>query len=601
MHSFHVSLRACPQDLAKHSLKSIRGEGFACLLAGTLCHQLGQQSFQRLPGADPLDGVLQARGASQSSPEQKIYKELHRQTREIRRRNRDQEAAYLASAKERYADSVADVENVLHNRRILKEMGSWLSVPHRCPTLLLQTKASDACETFLQNADETGRGMQTKLCQKWQERHLGVRAPAPKRRVRGIYRSECWQQGCCLCGTAARRFANQATSVLRTACKDAPHAHSLLNAFMVLLWVGGKQAISADIDLSNNDVVHRVTYIPLHYLKPWRPTFVEVKLQQSLQSFLQSLPRRAGLHSDASLWHTLSLVDPAGGELPFLTPFAFAKTLDLSLHWSVLLLELSTRKTPFIGSAGLVRARVSSANFLQIWPQDVHQRVDVFDMEEENDAGEAADPLQDEAGPEDPLPAQEDIESDSVSSQSGLACGLSSSSDSSTSNRSQRSMARQHSTSESDGSDVEIENLEGNRRRNENNNDDNNNQPVPDLQEAAPVPARLDAGLQRQRRPDSFSWGAGFFFTRRLHPPGWQILCRYHRDGAAACTKTSSCSDEQAGSVIRRMKSWALNAPTHETKASHQGRRGLPAESAEHERLSDEQLDELVGRLPPPG
>ena len=118
--------------------------------------------------------------------------------------------------------------------------------------------------------------------------------------------------------------------------------------------------------------------------------------------------------------------------------------------------------------------------------------------------------------------------------------------------------------------------------------------------EIAPVAQIRAPPAARVHNAESFAWGS-FFFTRRENPPAWQILCRYHppRGRAAACTKSCQFATEaESDQVIRRMKSWALRAHLHDSKTSHQGARGLPAELPAHRELSDMELDELRAAMP---
>ena len=265
---------------------------------------------------------------------------------------------------------------------------------------------------------------------------------------------------------------------------------------------------------------------------------------------------------------------------------------------------------PWVESVAKVKARVCCGTFLEVWspeaPLEVGFDADGFGVEQVAEGN-----LMNQDGEEDPL--QSDIELPEACEQDNdddVVAGPVCDDHGSVSSRSTRGRASPRQRSSSSSSNSSTSSREGGSPQcsNSSHSTASNNPPQPvradgpvrDASEQhVAVEANEGAGGSRQRRPDSFSWGH-FLFTRRTSPPGWQVLCKYHRDAAAACTKTCTCSDNEAGPVIRRMKSWALTAGAHASKRSHQGSRGLPAEADAHKRLSDAEMDALVADMPPP-
>ena len=488
--------------------------------------------------------------------------QLKDQARVIRQQNRAESEALRAASQARLSLSRLEAEETLCDRRLLREFGEWLCVPHTCPALFLHRTASEACRTVVADGISSGRGALKRLSEGWRQRHLGIREPGRRPNIKAVKQSECSQQGCCVCRTPVRQLWVQIASTLRRRCQHPPLSETLVQSKMFLLWVGSSSKISEPPRVADPSLVYRLTYIALQYLKPWRPTFVEATLQSSLAEFLSALPQDGPLDS-SNAWHVVSLRMPTDA-LPIYTPFAFAQTLDLSLHWSVLLLELSGRSTPFIQSAGQVKARVCCETFLEAWspegPLDAALDVDALGLEEEvgppnNEFAEEELLLQPveaceaEAGDDEVAPPDCDEDLGSVGSGSR---GRNSSRNSSRSGS--RSSSTSSSCSRNSGSSRSSKNSE------------RNPPPVPAGRPAHDHEVQNDdaaanegAGGSRQRRPDTFTWGH-FVFTRRVAPPGWQVLCKYHKEASAACTKTASCSDVEAVAVIRRLKSWALTA-----------------------------------------
>ena len=99
----------------------------------------------------------------------------------------------------------------------------------------------------------------------------------------------------------------------------------------------------------------------------------------------------------------------------------------------------------------------------------------------------------------------------------------------------------------------------------------------------------------RQRRAETFEW-RGFRFTFKPATSGrssYMVLCRYHSIAGEAtkCTRTAGWSEEaQREDVVRRLKTWCINAPRWSNRQEHQSHRGI-------EVMTDEQLAAAV--LPP--
>eukprot|EP00971_Amphidinium_carterae_P149856 2970914-Amphidinium_carterae.1 len=152
---------------------------------------------------------------------------------------------------------------------MLRGLGPWISWAHQCPAITLPFTATRLCG----EADGQGLG---KLADAWHLRHLGLKAAAP-RKTRGLVRSECFQHGTCLCRQKQRAVWQQAATALKAQCKDSSKQCGLLNGDLLILWLGSPQVFDIQDATTWEETTITATYIPLHYSKPWRPTFLEVQ------------------------------------------------------------------------------------------------------------------------------------------------------------------------------------------------------------------------------------------------------------------------------------------------------------------------------------
>ena len=291
---------------------------------------------------------------------------LHNHAQVIRQKNGAASKALCEAAEARLSESIEQAEIMFQNRRLLREMGQWLAVPHSCPAAFLHKSVSEACRAGVVDGSCSGRGSPKRLSEAWHRRHLGIREPSRSPKVKGVRRSECWKQGCCLCRSGAQKLSLQTAATLRQRLQHPPLSESLLQSKIFCLWLGSSEKLPDRLSASDpSSLVYRLAYIPLQYLKPWRPTFMEVSLESSLAEFLGSLPQDGPLDG-MELWHTVCFCRPTD-RMPLYTPFDFARSLDSSLHWSILLLELSGRSVPWVESVAKVKARVCCGTFLEVW------------------------------------------------------------------------------------------------------------------------------------------------------------------------------------------------------------------------------------------
>eukprot|EP00971_Amphidinium_carterae_P112925 2236395-Amphidinium_carterae.1 len=253
----------------------------------------------------------------------------------------------------------------------LLELGTWLSFrpdtgAEQCG---LCFDAMSAC-----SSQDTGEHCISKFRSQWQHRHVGI-PRAAKVKVKGRQESKCFQTGVCHCrrscrGMRAAALWQKAQVVLKQYFAEKPVGEALLDADICLLWLP-----DVSCERENHAQVLaktvRCTSVPCHYLRPWRPTLLElapateecktILLELSEQLLRKSLPET---YKDTFVNFRVNLLDRGPA---FFTVLEFFKTLDSSLSWRVALMQLSQSRRPFVNSDGLVRASLISAECLRFW------------------------------------------------------------------------------------------------------------------------------------------------------------------------------------------------------------------------------------------
>eukprot|EP00971_Amphidinium_carterae_P198858 3946349-Amphidinium_carterae.1 len=102
----------------------------------------------------------------------------------------------------------------------------------------------------------------------------------------------------------------------------------------------------------------QLVFVPWHCLKPWRPTLLKLVPHTDVEQGRLSLLARTLLGCKSRLeddYYTVA-VAPSSIDGPcFLSFVEFCEELDTELTWSVAVLNLSHRQTPFVNSAGLAK------------------------------------------------------------------------------------------------------------------------------------------------------------------------------------------------------------------------------------------------------
>ena len=155
-------------------------------------------------------------------------------------------------------------------------------------------------------------------------------------------------------GTLLNKMWLKAEEALKQFFLDDLSSKKLKSADAVVLWMGFRD---------DRCVAQRLTAAPVHYMRPWRPTFL--LLQQVAAPF--SSPQ-LGSGRDGKVVTCTVAVDEAG--LPhFYTPHQLLASYNKELKWKLSVAFLSTLDKPMIHSAGRFNI-VFPANreAVQWWP-----------------------------------------------------------------------------------------------------------------------------------------------------------------------------------------------------------------------------------------
>ena len=245
--------------------------------------------------------------------------------------------------------------------RTLTELGPWTPVPASSDTVVRVYNVDDACKEQSASVRQ--------LSQAWKLEHCGLRK-APAQKLAGLKLPPCLHEGVCHCrrsrsGFKAKGNRKLARHAIQQLLTGKVGQDSLVRGEVVLVW-----SARADDGL----VQQRVTYVAAQYLKPWRPTFLELLVPQAVQHrFNECFP---GIDKERALqeeFFTLQVAVTDDNGPSFSTYLEFLSSLDVALSWWLGVMYLSDRLTPFLVSAGFVKTclRKNAAQVLAI-PGQAH-------------------------------------------------------------------------------------------------------------------------------------------------------------------------------------------------------------------------------------
>ena len=178
-------------------------------------------------------------------------------------------------------------QNVLSDKQRLANMSalSWVSFPHPCPALAAQFNPDALVPKTWPKNPQTTTTSCGHLAREWERRHLGI--STPDRAVPRPIPQKCYDDHFCSCQGRGRRV-RVVHSRLRSCLTQMREEPSMEQAFsqarIVLHWSaepatteapqGQASAASSSTAPPPNlrGCQHWFTHIPLHYVRPWRPT-----------------------------------------------------------------------------------------------------------------------------------------------------------------------------------------------------------------------------------------------------------------------------------------------------------------------------------------
>ena len=467
-------------------------------------------------------------------------------------------------------------------RRNLQDIVAWTPVPHNhsCQSAF----ASVGIDSAAAAADKKSTVSQAELELAWLRRHSIVTGEECQVPDPGLtHPRPCRLQNFCVCSARGRSVAwcwSRMQAVLKQRFQG-PDAEPLVNGEVCLL-VRGRGLNAHNVEAT---LCHQLVYVPLHYMRPWRPTFLSVQVSAISRVNVDQLEHVCdGAAEERHM--VLECVEDEVGHPVFLSPFEMVDRLDLQCELEILVLRLSTRRSPLVGGTGKISVCLGADPALHVWAgadEELRRRrrrgapdFDVGEMQGEEG------PQQDEAVAEG-LEGEDFLEDWEEVLQAIVA---DTSSDDSTSSSSESSSSTSTSRSSGNGNPEHVAMAA---------------QAPEQVADAPPHAAAAEReGGGRQRRPESFQFGP-FKFTFKP-PSSFQALCPFHsRRAPTRCTKVASWrSPAEMVEVIRHLKLWCLRCQEAETKEEHQQRRGLPAFTDIELALTEVEIDGMCEALPDP-
>ena len=263
------------------------------------------------------------------------------------------------------------VPEALTMSRTLHDLCRWDAIPGTAETCVHFFDAREACS----KNEYLSKSMQN-LASSWHERHRGLlKLGGDAKRLPGLRGTACRQAGLCHCGrTAEGRLLKKVWLEMRKGLQ-----HIFANKISLDALVAGQCVVMffavmrKESDVS--EVLHRCVAVPLQYLKPWRPTFLELetasdadadKLKKMLSASLS-----AKLEDDMIL--TMKVLEVDIGKPRYLTALEFAQSLNAKLDWHMRVCWLSDSVAPFVNSIGKVRVVFRSQDKDIAWWKPVEE------------------------------------------------------------------------------------------------------------------------------------------------------------------------------------------------------------------------------------
>ena len=532
-------------------------------------HRQGERSFPKVQGL-PLGHELQHEGALPHHPPPATA--LSDQAAATSAVHSAIKARVAKARAERLESAIGADEDVVREHsssspatvqatRSLREVGQWLQG--------VGMGGREVCSLCFDVDDLCGKvGDNFNISQlhaAWQKEHDALPAAATRKFITPS-ETLCHRSGICVCRRTAQGLGRkllwiEAEKLLKQQFRNKHDSQVLLGGEVVCFWYGvGKQ------DKQNHILV---TSVPLQYARPWRPTFLRLRVLDEemapLEVWLQNCVEKQG---NDELYVTCCL--ELDNNLPmFASPFQFTACLDPELRWLMVMGSLSKRPCPWPHSVGFVRVLLlGQAEAVCFWrgASELHRRL--AEPQDDQDAKEEEQVMD---GDEMNIDAKEaDTDKDFFEDLASLQASSDSSSSSS-------------SGSDSDSSSSSSSSTSSNKAKTQSSSSTSSKDATPKKKEEPSVDPDEEPAIVGGKRKPAESMAARkrihtateVFGVHRLVPryvsgelAAYQLSCRC--PGHDKCSKELSLQVGKGASTTRRLlKTWALLGMGMSTRDHH--------------------------------
>ena len=300
----------------------------------------------------------------------------------------NQRAADLKASSQRVHDEAEVVARnytsaTLQMTASLRDIGVWRAMPAFSDVCSLHFNVKDLC------ASADASVSIKRLAGQWEERHLGIPKAAGVK-AKGVKEGKkCFIEGMCHCfrsreGHRCELMWRSASKSMRSIFSPKEEQDMLMSARMVAVFIGKAGTTVETI------VVH---HIPVQYLRPWRPTFLQMRpSSQEEQEALMKLCQGPFPRQESSRYIAFRVLGSAEEGPTFRTTLEAMADLQSDLTWYVSTMRLSNRVVPWPNSSGQVKAFFAAgAEELFFWEPrcaDAHKKAKETDSDKVDSASE---------------------------------------------------------------------------------------------------------------------------------------------------------------------------------------------------------------------
>ena len=318
---------------------------------GTLAFRHCGQSFPKQHGTIPVDVAVPFHAGDEARVRKTVeertsakaaFQKNFKQTKAKAATEKDELEATKSYCRQRSQQSRS---HCVATSQTLQMQGPWVCLPSRGADMVMRSvSVQDICKQDSTAAVDP-------LSKAWRKRHLGLPKAEPKK-VSGLKLPACLAEGLCHCyrspqqRKAAKSRSEVKKAILQVCTMHKHDSNSLMSGNVVLLWTSKS---------CEGTFQYRLTSVSHMSLKPWRPTFLNMRLvDKERESFMKIVQDDCERTMDQ--YFSLRVSTHADGTPSLSSYLELLSTLELSQEWYVQGMFLSQRHTPFPGQRGIVKA-----------------------------------------------------------------------------------------------------------------------------------------------------------------------------------------------------------------------------------------------------